>query len=75
MEQLKSRWRRLRETSDPSSVRILWVVAGFSCLLAIYLVAGPNPWEGPIVKRLAGAKPLKLEHFIQIGLWWGAAAA
>jgi len=75
MEQLKSRWRRLRETSDPSSVRILWVVAGFSCLLAIYLVAGPNPWEDPIVKRLAGAKPLKLEHFIQIGLWWGAAAA
>ncbi len=72
---LKSRWADLRETSDPASIRVLWVLAGLCTLLAVYLGAGPNPWEESIGKRLAAAKPLKLEHFIQIGLWWGAAAS
>ncbi len=37
-------------------------------------MAGPRPWEDSIVKRLASGRSLKLEHYIQIGVWWGAAA-
>jgi len=71
---LKSHWHHLRETSDPASIRILWAIAGVSSLLAVYLGAGPKPWDESIIKRLTSAEPLRLEDFIQMGVWWGAAA-
>ena len=43
-------------------------------LLAVYLLVAEKPWSGEIRKRLAAGKELKLEHFITIGTWWGAAA-
>ncbi|MDB6071266.1 MAG: rane protein-like protein [Verrucomicrobiales bacterium] len=70
-ESFQAKWRKFRETCDPASVRILIVFAFLETLLSIYLIAGPNPWESSIIKRIAAGKSLRLEHFIVIGLWWG----
>lgn len=70
-ESFQAKWRRFRETCDPASVRILIAFAILETLLSIYLIAGPNPWEDSITKRIAAGKELKLDQFITIGVWWG----
>ena len=72
---LQARWHPFRDSRDPASLRVLLALAAASTLLALYLLLGPNPWEPSLLKRLAAGKPLKLDHFIQIGLWWGALAS
>ena len=67
-------WVNFRETSEPASRRLVFLFAALAAGLAIFTGFAPNPWAGNIVKRLAAAKPLKVEHFIQLGLWWGALA-
>ncbi len=73
MSSLAAKWQKFRDSRDPASLRILLGLFFVATALGIYLIAGPRPWEDSIVKRLAAGKELKLDHYIQIGLWWGAA--
>lgn len=66
--------QRFKGSRDPASYRVVFVLLAIAVAWAIYLMAGPRPWEDSIVKRVASGKSLKLEHYIQIGVWWGAAA-
>ena len=68
------RWHQFRDSRDPASFRILLLLAALAIGLGLYLITGPKPWDNSIVKRLAAGRDLKLDQFIQIGVWWGAAA-
>ncbi len=72
MSPLRRTWQQLRETRDPASLRLLSALAVLATALAVYVLRAPDPWESSITKRLAAGKPLKLDHFVIIGLWWGA---
>ena len=71
---LKESIQQFKGSRDPASVRVIFALLAVAVAWGIYLMAGPRPWEDSIVKRLATGKSLKLEHFIQIGVWWGVAA-
>ena len=75
LARFQARWIPFRNSRDPASLAVLGALALASGLLALFLVLGPKPWEPSLLKRLAAGKPLKLDHFIQIGLWWGALAS
>lgn len=75
LARLQARWIPFRNSRDPASLAVLGALALAATLLGLFLVLGPNPWEPSLLKRLAAGKPLKLDHFIQIGLWWGALAS
>ena len=74
MIRLKETIQRFKGSRDPASYLVVFVLLAVSVAWAIYLMAGPRPWEDSIVKRVASGKSFKLEHYIQIGVWWGAAA-
>ena len=70
----RNKWQQFRESRDPASLRVILALVFIAAGLAVYLIAAPKPWDSSIVRRLAAGKDLKLDQFIQIGLWWGAAA-
>ena len=70
---LLAKWGEFRESRDPASLRVLVALLLCATGLALYLILEPRPWDGSISRRLSAGKELKLEHFIQIGMWWGAA--
>lgn len=72
---IKEEWPRFRQSRDPASLRVVMGLAIIFVALSVYLLAGPNPWESSITKRLASGKALKLEQLIPYGLWWGALVA
>lgn len=74
MIRLKETIQRFKGSRDPASCWVVFALLAVAVTWAIYLMAGPRPWEDSLVKRLASGKSLKLEHYIQIGVWWGAAA-
>lgn len=74
MSKAGANWQEFRGSRDPASLRLLFLFILLTTGLGIYLIAGPRPWEQSIVKRLTAGKELKVEQFVQVGVWWGAAA-
>ena len=60
---------------DPATVRVMTAMGLLMAGLGVFLVRADKPWNPKIVARWASEKGPRLDDFIDVGMWWGAAVA
>ena len=60
---------------EPAAVRVLGALCLLALGLAVFLAKATKPWNAKVAARWASEKGPRLDDFITVGMWWGAAAA